>query len=304
MNQLRCVALTGADTFFGRRLVGRWSDSESDARVVCLDAGAPQLAEILEKEGVESLVHLELSDIPAVGSERHYADELRRTRMLLDACAEAQVGRLVIPSSTMCYGPRLENPQHLLEDATLHGHPDAGWVSNRVQIEQAVARFREDHPASEVTVLRHCWIVGPRFMDAVIRYFEADWVPTLLGYDPLMQFVHEDDVLELIEESALESHPGVFNVVGEGVLPLSGYLRLANKWNVPTPRALLGFASGVPVPLSNSRGAQGFSDYMKYIWVASGERAAAEFGPRTYTSQEAWLAMIGARRLHHFQTRK
>lgn len=324
VNQPRCVALTGADTFFGRRLVERWARAEGDLRVVCLDAISAndprtrtqspangsirgsvveRLVEVLRDEEVESLVHLDLKEIPASDHARHYAEEFAATEALLQACGEVGVGRLVIPSSTMCYGARLENPQSLTEDAALHGHPDAPWVSHRVRIERRVAQFRDAHPSCEVTVLRHCWVMGPEIRDAIVRYFEAEWVPTLLGSDPLLQFVHEEDVLDVLEAAALASHPGVFNLVGEGVLPLSGYLRLADKWNIPTPKALLDFVSGSPLPLSRSMGEQGFSDYLKYIWVASGKRAAAEFGPRTYSSREAWTAMVSARRLHQYQGR-
>lgn len=297
MNQPRCVAMTGIDSYFGRRLVERWRRSEAGIRVVDLDADAERVPDVLQEESVECVVHLGLRDVPGVGRERNPKGEVTATRSLLEGCSKSRVSRLVLLSTTMAYGPRLENPQYLSEDAELHGHSDASWISNRVHIERLIARFRDDHAGCEVTTLRPSWIMGPTYHDAVVRYFDSDWVPTLLGYDPLMQFVHEDDVLALLEASALEAHPGVFNAVGDGVLPLSGYLRLAGKWNIPTPSRWLGFASNSPVPLSSSGGDRAFCDYLKYVWVASGERTAKEFGARTYTSQEAWLAMIGARRM-------
>ena len=143
--------------------------------------------------------------------------------------------------------------------------------------------------------------MGPRFVDPVVRYFEADRIHTVLGYDPLLQFVHEDDLLGLIEASIFESHPGVFNVVGEGVLPLSGYLRLAGKRGIPLPQSLLSLVAGSPIALSSRDSADGFYDYLKYIWVASGERARAEFGPLTYTSREAWSSMVASRRLQKYR---
>lgn len=298
-----CVAITGVDTFFGRRLVERWSRTDSAPRIVHCDLGQTDLSERFREERVESVVHLSLQDVPGVESERGLASDLSSTQALLDACAKAGIGRLVIPSSTMCYGPRLENPQQLSEDARLYGQPDTRWVSTRVQIEQRVATFRDQFPQCDVTVLRHCWVMGPAYLDAIVRYFEADWVPTVLGHDPLLQFVHEDDVLDTLEAAALRPHPGTFNVVGDGVLPLSGYLRLAGKWNVPTPERLLRFVSDAPLPFSGAHSGRGFCDYLKYIWIASGERAENEFGPRTYSSQEAWLSMVGARRLRDYRAR-
>ena len=56
--------------------------------------------------------------------------------------------------------------------------------------------------------------MGPRYSDVVVSYIEPSLVPTLLGYDPLLQFVHEEDCLRVFEQATLGSHPGVFNVVG------------------------------------------------------------------------------------------
>lgn len=328
MEQPRCVALTGIDTYFGRRLIDRLltldrqSARSGSVRLVGLDPHdrghpsspfrvhrvdltqpgiGPRIAEILCKEQVDTLVHLAFKNVPSADRGADHEIEVTGSREVLSACAEANVGRFIIPSTTMCYGPRLENPHQILEDAALHGHDGAHWISNRVQVEQSVARFRDSYPDREVTVLRHCWIMGPRFVDPFVRYFEADWVPTVLGYDPLLQFVHEDDLLALFEASIFESHPGVFNVVGDGVLPLSGYLRLAGKRNLPLPKKLLSAAPGSPVTLCSADSADGFYDYLQYMWVASGERAREEFGPLTYSGQEAWSAMVTSRRLQRYR---
>jgi UDP-glucose 4-epimerase len=262
---------------------------------------APQLAELLRKEQVDTFVHLGFKSEPSANREADTDHDVTSSLEVLDACAESPVSRLIIPSTTMCYGARLENPHQLLEDVTLHGHPAAHWVSNRVRVEQAVSRFRESNPQCDVTLLRHCWIMGPRYVDPFVRYFDSDWVPTLLGYDPLFQFVHEDDFLAVLEASVLEAHPGVFNVVGDGVLPLSGYLRLAGKRRFALPKTLLSAVTGSPVALSASDTADGFYDYLKYMWVASGDRVRQEFGPLTYSSQEAWSAMVTSRRLRRYR---
>lgn len=322
MEQLRRVALTGIDSFFGRRLIESLSAHSDRLRLIGLDSGdrcrpssmmqvhrvdwtrpgvAPLIAEILGEQQIDTLVHLAFKSVPSADRDADYACDVVGSLEILNACALANVRRLIIPSTTMCYGPRLQNPHQILEDAALRGHDGAHWVSHRVEVEQSVARFRESNPDCEVTVLRHCWIMGPRFVDSFVRYFESDWVPTLLGYDPLLQFVHEDDLLARFERSIFESHPGIFNVVGDGVLPLSGYLRLAGKHNLPIPRGLLSLSGSSPIPLSSSDSADGFYDYLKYIWVASGDRAREEFGPLTYTSREAWTAMVSSRRLRRYR---
>lgn len=322
MEQPRCVAFTGIDTYFGRRLIDRLAARLGPLRLVGLDTHDPpnptppmhfhrvdltrpgvgaQIAEILVKEQVDALVHLAFKQAPSTDQDADHEVEVAGSLEVLNAVAEAGTRRFVLPSTTMCYGPHLENPQQLREDAELRGHEGAHWVSNRVHVEHAVARFRESTPTCDVTVLRHCWIMGPRFVDPYVRYFDAHWVPTVLGYDPLLQFVHEDDLVDVIEKAIFESHPGVFNVVGEGVLPLSGYLRLADKRNLALPKLLLARIPGSPISLSSADSEDGFYDYLKYLWVASGERLRAEFGSLAYTSREAWSAMVSSRRLQHYR---
>ncbi len=59
----------------------------------------------------------------------------------------------------------------------------------------------------------------------------------MLGFDPRLQFVHEDDGVELLRRVALDDHPGVYNVAGDGVLLLSQCLRRAGRFWLPVPGA-------------------------------------------------------------------
>lgn len=317
-----CIALTGLDTFLGRRLFEKLSSIASGPRLLALarsgarleanaanraganaipyeDGGA--LASLLNQESVDTFVHLGLREVPTRNRDTDRNKEVCETEEILDACRTAAISRFVIPSSTMCYGPRVENPFQLGEEARLYGHAGAHWVANRLEIEVAVARYRALVPACDVSVLRHCWVMGPSYIDSFVRYFESDFVPTVLGYDPLLQFVHEEDLLSVFEAVIREPHDGTFNVVGSGVLPVSGYLRLAGKTGLPLPKPLRTSVRRSPIPLAAGDTADGFYDYLKYQWVASGERAEREFGPRLYTSQEAWSAMVSSRRDTHYR---
>jgi UDP-glucose 4-epimerase len=166
-------------------------------------------------------------------------------------------------------------------------------VRDKVDAERQVARFAEKHPETLVTVLRTCSIVGPRVHNYVTRYFSRRVVPTLLGFDPLMQFVHEDDVLSAFLLALSRDCPGAFNVVGAGVLPLSTALKLAGRVALPIPHV-------VAYPLVHALWAMqaveapaAFLDYLRYLWVADGARAREVLGfvPR-HTSREAFLSIF------------
>ncbi len=318
----RHILVVGIETHFARRLAERCRNRDDVVvhgvatepsltrlpavemhRVDIARRGAEtELAEILSKYQIDTVVHLAFREVPARDQRADHDLEVSGSERVIEACTHSGVARLVVLSSTQVYGAHFENPHHLSEDAELHGHPHAHWVDHRVQVERSLAALREREAAFEITVLRPCWIMGPRYLDPVVRFFEAEWVPTVLGHDPLLQFVHEDDVLHALECATVESHPGVFNLVGEGVLPLSGYLGLAGKANVRLPRWVLAATAGSPIPLAPGDRAEGFFDYLKYMWVASGARAREAFGQPTYTSREAWMAMVGARRFDEHRT--
>jgi UDP-glucose 4-epimerase len=139
--------------------------------------------------------------------------------------------------------------------------------------------------------------LGPGYGDHVTRFFEHEVVPTALGYDLLLQFVHEDYLLDALEQATVASHPGTFNVVGRGVLPLSTLLALAGRRRLPLPLPLLHRGADALVRDSTGDGAAGFYDFLRFLWVADGERGWAEFGEPAYSTREAWVSFVSSRRL-------
>jgi UDP-glucose 4-epimerase len=149
-----------------------------------------------------------------------------------------------------------------------------------------------------VTVLRMAPILGPTVKNYLTRYLGRRLVPTLMGFDPLMQFLHEVDALAAFKLATMRDVPGVFNIVGDGVLPLSKVIELAGRtaWPVLAPVArpvasLLWAAQLLEAPSS-------WIDYLRWICVADGERArnVLKFRP-AFTTREAVLDYAGAQRL-------
>ncbi len=318
----RAIAITGLRSFVGKRLVRRVREAAPDVSLVGIDLQRPygldpavrfqaldlaeptadgRLAELLDKEGVEAVLHAAFRRQPRADLEGDHEFETIGSLHVLHACAAARVSRLVLASSTMLYGARPDNPNFLSEEHPLRGHPDAHCVRNRVEVEALLETWRARHPQVEVTVLRSCWIMGPTHEDAVTRYFARGVVPTLLGYDPLLQFVHEDDCLRAFEIALLEGRPGVYNVVGRGVLPLTTLLRSAGKRPLPIPAPLLYRLGSYPSEVQTGDPPAAFYDYLRYLWVADGERGWAAFGEPEYTTHEAWMSFVSSRRMRRYR---
>ena len=318
MSDVDCIAITGLDTDFGEALATRLLERPSPPRIVGVDLHRPlrlagriefheidltdptadgQLATVLADEGVEAVAHMAFRSTPSADLEYDHELETIGSLHLMNAAGAAKVRRLVLCSSTMVYGPRPDNPNFLSEDRLLAGHPEAHCVENLREAEELAAKWDEAHPDAELTVLRRCWVMGPNVDDRVTRFFDRPVVPTLLGYDPLLQFVHEEAYLRVLEAAVTESHPGVFNVVGRGVLPLSVLLAIAGKRSLPLPTPLLYRLSDVPTQGQIGDPPGGFFDYLRYLWVAEGQRGWDEFGEPDYTTREAWISFVASRRL-------
>jgi UDP-glucose 4-epimerase len=316
------VAILGLDGFIGRELGVRLAGRAPALRTVGLDVRRPfgldervrfhridltepradaTLAEILEKERVEAVLHAAFRSDPTPDLELDHELDTIGSLHVMNACAAAKVRRLVVASSTTLYGPHPDNPNYLTEEHPLRGHPDAHAVRDRIEMERLLGDWRVRHPDIEVSVLRACWPIGPTFANRVVRYLSLPVVPLPIGYDPLLQLVHEQDLLDAFERALLTSRPGVFNVVGSGVLPVSMLFRLARTPTIPLPSALLDRLSYHPSQGQTGDPPAAFFDYLRYLWVADGQRGWDALGEPVYSTKEAWISFVSSRRMRRYR---
>jgi UDP-glucose 4-epimerase len=314
----RVVALTGAAGFIGARLVRRLEADPGVAEILAIDVRLPatagpktrfvyvdltqpaaptRIAEALSHRRADMLVHLAFLANPS--HTRSWAHELEAigTEHVLSACARAGTPKLILWSQTAVYGADPKNPNFLTEDHPLRGNPASRYVTDKVEAEAAFERHAAEHPQTVVTRLRTCTILGPHVKNFVTNFLERPVLPVIMGCDPLLQLVHEDDVITAFELAMAGEFRGAFNIVGEGVLPLSTILGILGKVSVPVPHFLA-------VPLARALWAAqvvelppAFLDYLRYLWVADGTRAQRVMGFRPrYTSVECVLDFAGALR--------
>lgn len=306
------VAVTGATGDLGERLLPVLLADPTIAEVVTLGVAKPKDAPRLHFQHVD-LTHHDADRALAVALEAHPVDalfhlafvwgrqtpgtlahelEVAGTMRVLEAVQRAKIPRLIVGSLTALYGAFPDHPARLTEDAALRGCPPSRFISDKVQAEQLLQRFTEQHPEVRTLILRFAPVVGPRTNNPISRLLRRRRIPTLLGFDPLWQAIHEDDAAAALHLALRAEARGVFNIVGEGVVPLSGLIQAAGGQAVPLPvplaRAtmqLLSVYGGVGVP---SR----MLDYMHFAWVADGSRAkeALGFVPRHH-ARDAVAAM-------------
>jgi len=162
------------------------------------------------------------------------------TMQLLAAAYHApDLRRLVLKSTTAVYGSAAGDPAVWTESMS-HDTPRHGFGKDAIEVEDYVRSFHRRRPDVAVTVLRLANQVGPTVDNPLTRYFELPVCPTVLGFDPRLQFLHEEDTAEVLLRTILGPAPaGTFNVAGEGVVLLSQAIRIAGKPPLPIPEPLV-----------------------------------------------------------------
>jgi UDP-glucose 4-epimerase len=257
-----------------------------------------ELAELFRAQQVDGLVHLAFLSSPI--HDAAYAHELQAigTMHLLNAASAAGLSKVVMLGTTMSYGARPDNPNFLLEDAPLQGVPGCAQVSDLIEAEKEAWEFSRKNPGTVVTVLRMASMLGANVDGFMARLLSRSTVPTVMGYDPLLQFVHEVDALDALKRAVDQDHPGAFNIAADGVLPYSTVLRLGGRIPLPVPAFLVNRLGGFLWALQATETPPCFLDYLRYLWVTDSAKAKTDLGfaPK-YTSRETLLTFIRLGRL-------
>ena len=102
-----------------------------------------------------------------------------------------------------------------------------------VEAEGLVRDFSEDNPATRVTVLRFANVLGTHLATPISRNLSRPLCPAIFGFDPLLQFVEEDDVVHALLHVTRDSIPGLYNVAADGRLPWSEVANICGTRLVP-----------------------------------------------------------------------
>ena len=305
----KVVLVTGVSRDLGRRCASAIAEHPSVGRVIGVDVVPPRgdvgdvsfvradirnpvIAKVIAKEDVDTVVHMSVIATPGSVGGRNTMKELNviGTMQLLAACQKSpKVTDLIVKSTTTVYGASSRDPAMFREDMEPRRAPRAGYAKDVAEIEgyvRGLARRRSD---CRVTVLRCANVIGPHVISPITSYFRLPVIPTVLGYDARMQFLHEADLMAVLQHAVADGAPGTFNVAGEGMLMLSQAVRRLQRPSVPMP----GFAVGsLGSALRSARMADFSPEQQSFLTYGRGVdttamRETLGFTPR-YTTAEAF----------------
>jgi UDP-glucose 4-epimerase len=313
----RRILVTGLSTYWGGRLAQALEREQGVEAIIGVDAHDPTvelerteyvrvgpqhalLRRIVQAAEIDTVLDTRLVvDSTTTSAGAAHENNVISTMNILAACSgpESPVRRLVFKSSAHWYGCEQDDPAFFTEEMERPHPPRTRIEKDIVEAEHAVRAFAQATPRANVTVLRFANGLGPTLTTAHTRLFGLPVVPSILGFDPRYQFIHEDDIVGCLEFATREDLPGTFNCAGDGVLVLSEVADLLGK---PLAPLLPPWGTGTAVSLVRRAGLRIPPEMVQQLRFGRGldnrRLKAAGFRYR-YTTREAVQAHAEAMRL-------
>ncbi|RAK37951.1 UDP-glucose 4-epimerase [Actinoplanes lutulentus] len=313
----RVVVVTGVSRYIGARVAARLAADPRIDRVVGLDPHDPPAGLLGLLEGVEriradaraateaiaeldaeAVVHLAVTSVPDVQHGGRAAMKEQNVIGTMQVLAAAQgapgLRKLVVRSSTAAYGASFRDPAVFTEDTEPRAVPRGPFARDILDIEGYVRGFRRRRSEVAATVLRFAPMISSTAETSLTRYFAQPVVPTVLGRDARLQFVHVEDALEILHRSVVEDHPGTFNVAGAGVLMLAQAVRRAGRVSLPLPESALSTGAALLRNLGVEQIGLDQIDLFVHGRVVDTSRLIREFDFTPRTTAEAFDEFIKA----------
>jgi UDP-glucose 4-epimerase len=282
----------------GHQVVGidvrSWPDAPKGVEVHQVDIRKRGAEDVFRRARPDAAIHMATVTHLREQSEDRYRINLGGTRAVFDACKAYGVKQAIFVGRHTFYGAASDSPLYHTEDEPPIGASRFPELADLVAADLFAGQALWRIPELDTAVLRVCYTLGPSKHGTLAGFLARPRVPQVLGFDPLFQFMHEEDVARAVVLSLEKKLRGVFNVAGPGPLPLSQIIRAAGRTPVPLPEPLFRLALGRFGLPYLTRGAL---QHIKYpVVIDAGRfREATGFAPR-FSDMETIAAFRDASR--------
>jgi UDP-glucose 4-epimerase len=166
-------------------------------------------------------------DLNVVGSQK-----------IMDLCLQHGVRKLVVLSTFHIYGAHPNNHIPIAEDEPLRAGPDFPQLADAIQLDNMATTWVYRHREVPIVVLRPTNVIGPSIRNTLSNFLRLSTVPRIAGFDPMIQFIHEDDLAGAIWVAARDDRTGVFNLAGRDTVPWTDALSLSGARSIPVPSTM------------------------------------------------------------------
>ena len=310
------ILITGACGFIGQQLIADlavqhpdWQLIAADVRpfathwlkpnidTLVLDVSQPSAVQQAVASYQPDAIVLLASAVatPSMPESQVHALEVGGTHSVVQAAQANGVRQLIVISSGAAYGYYPDNAEWIDEADPLRGHATFVYARHKREVEQLLARAREQYPQLKQLILRPGTILGKRAHNQINQLCNKRSVLGIRGSSSRFVFIWDQDVVSIIRQGLEQASSGIYNLAGDGALSLAEIATILGKPYRALPAPLLSMALRVLRPLGLSEYGPEQLDFLRYRPVLANRRLKEEFGyqPR-YSSREAFMAFLTA----------
>ncbi len=294
----RSVLITGASGYIGSLLVkdlaSRPGDLETivaadvrpperlhrNVEFVGLDVRDPDMTDLLTKYGIEVVVHLAAIVTPGRNHDRdlEYSIDVGGTRNVLESSLAAGVGRVIVTSSGAAYGYHEDNPEWIDENDALRGNVEFAYSDHKRQVEEMLAKWRTEHPELGQLIFRSGTILGSGTKNQITDLFDRPVILGVKGSDTPFVFIWDEDVVACIRKGIESEATGIYNLAGDGAVPIEEIASNLGKRLVAVPAGGIEGTLWILKRFGLTQYGPEQVDFLRYRPVLSNRRLKEEFG--------------------------
>jgi UDP-glucose 4-epimerase len=289
----KTVLVTGAAGSLAKRVIsrlhGRYNVVAVDfRRKVDTDAGIPSYLVELHKRGfedifathkIDAVIHIGRIFAHENSRQQRYNVNVLGSKRLLDLCRKYGVGQVMIHSTYLVYGASAYNPALIDEDAPLKASEVTQDLVDSVELESLANIYLWKHPELNITILRPANVLGPGVRNTMSILLARPLVPVLVGFSPMMQFLHVEDMADAMILAFEKNQPGIYNVAPDDYVPFQQAVSECGCSKLPIPSV----PPALPRMVSNALNWNAFFppymiNYFKYPVILDGALFREKFG--------------------------
>ena len=250
------------------------------------------MAEIMKKYDVQIVVHLASIVTPPKNSNREfeYSVDVLGTKNVLDCCLKAGVKKVIITSSGAAYGYYADNPAWLKETDALRGNYEFPYSDHKRIVEEMLAEYRTKYPELKQIIFRPGTVIGKNTKNQITDLFQRPIIIGITGSNSPFVFIWDQDVVGCIVHGITTDRTGIYNLAGDGALPIQEIAKIMKKRYVPIPEKILAAALTVLKKVGLTELGPERIRFLQYRPVLANDNLKSGFGyiPKK-TSKEAFL---------------
>ncbi|MBK8257510.1 MAG: SDR family oxidoreductase [Polyangiaceae bacterium] len=215
-----------------------WPDAPPGVEMHHVDIRKRPAEEVFRKRRPHAVIHMATVTHLVARTEERYRINLGGTRAVFEHAVQYGVEHAIFVGRHTYYGAGPDSPLYHHEDDPPMAVTTFPELSDLVAADLYACTSLWRFPNLATSVLRFCYTLGPTGHGTLATFLRGRRVPTILGFDPLYQFMHERDVANAIVLALTSRIRGVYNVAGPQPVPLSLLIRDTGRVQIPLPEVV------------------------------------------------------------------